>query len=179
MFPNPRIMFVAVIAAVAAFGGGFGVFAALRLSHQPFARGANGGTSLRFFNDPAEQAGEDMAPAPFGVRFRFASQSYDVAIPVPVHGLDALPPPAHAAEPAAGGRRAAAATRGGNAEAAKRRRIAAKTRHARPAPAPAQDTGIEDFGATQPRFQMTSDNPPRRAVRVRHAKNSAARSTTE
>ena len=48
MFPNVRLMIVAMFASVVALSCGFGVFAAFRINHEPLARLPAAATSLRF-----------------------------------------------------------------------------------------------------------------------------------
>ncbi|HXW42693.1 MAG TPA: hypothetical protein VEK75_15915 [Xanthobacteraceae bacterium] len=65
MFPNFRLMLVAMLASIAAIGCGLALFAALRVNHQPFTRLANEDPPLQLVFDHTMPA----TPAPFGVRF--------------------------------------------------------------------------------------------------------------
>ncbi len=55
MFPNVRLMIVAVVASVFVLSCGFGVFAALRVNHEPLAR-------LPSVTAPVQLAADNPAP---------------------------------------------------------------------------------------------------------------------
>ena len=54
MFPNIRLMVVAILAAIAGIGSGLGLFATFRVNHEPLARLAEGSAPLQLaFDNPA------------------------------------------------------------------------------------------------------------------------------
>jgi hypothetical protein len=80
MFPNVRLMIVAVLASIAGISCGLGLFATFRVNHDPLARLSNGNPTLQLaFNSVAEAP--DNSAAPFVVRFPVSAA---VAAPVPV-----------------------------------------------------------------------------------------------
>jgi hypothetical protein len=72
MFPNVRLMIVAVLASVAALSCGFGVFAAFRVSNEPLAR-------LQAVATPLQLAADHETPSivPFAARETFGVR-YDL-----------------------------------------------------------------------------------------------------
>jgi hypothetical protein len=69
MFPNVRLMTVAMLASIVAMSCGLGAFAALRVNHDSLARLPAAGPPLRFVFNTAPAAITDATPASFGVRF--------------------------------------------------------------------------------------------------------------
>ena len=51
MFPNVRLMIVAILAAIAGIGSGLGLFATFRVNHEPLARFAEGSSPLQLAFD--------------------------------------------------------------------------------------------------------------------------------
>jgi hypothetical protein len=69
MFPNVRLMIVAVLASLVGISCGMGLFAVFRVNHEPLARLASGSGPL-VFADTASAPATDSRAAPFGVRFQ-------------------------------------------------------------------------------------------------------------
>ncbi len=159
MFPNVRLMIVAIMASILGMSCGLGVFAVFRVNHDSFVRLPNATPPLQLafdngvpvaVKDPAgkDAVASDSAVAPFGARF-------EVNLPLNVgpapHLLRAAVPEA-AATPAASPSDAEAATPpsvpaiepGSEAQTP-------------PAPAPANDATVAAAPATD---AQASDNPP-------------------
>lgn len=68
MFPNVRLMIVAVLASIMGISCALGLFAELRVSHDSFLRESNAGAPLRLSSDGPPAAVMNAA-ATFGVRF--------------------------------------------------------------------------------------------------------------
>jgi hypothetical protein len=87
MFPNVRLVIVAILASVFGISCGFGMFAAFRVNREPFAHVSNGGSLLQLaFAAAAPMA--DRAAVPFGVRFQVNRPRTSGAAPLD----DAAPP---------------------------------------------------------------------------------------
>jgi hypothetical protein len=102
MFPNVRLMIAAVAASVVALSCGFGVFAALRVNHEPLARLPSVAAPAQFIADnPAPTAVTIAAQEPFDSRFQFrkARDSDDEPEDTAAIAPAAMPPAAPAAEP--------------------------------------------------------------------------------
>ena len=70
MFPNIRLMIVAVAASVVALSCGFAMFAAFRVNHEPLSRLATGAAPLQLTaRNPIPSAAMPAAAESFGVRF--------------------------------------------------------------------------------------------------------------
>lgn len=70
MFPNARLVIVAIFSSIVAVSCGLGVFAAFRINHQPFTRLQSADPPLQLVSGSGAPAlVKDMAAAPFGVRF--------------------------------------------------------------------------------------------------------------
>ena len=94
MFPNVRLMVVAVLAAIAGIGCGLGLFATFRVNHEPLARLAEGGPPMQLaFVDLAH--GSDARPG-LEVRLPVTGVAKIVSVPLIV------PPPEPAAAEQAG-----------------------------------------------------------------------------
>jgi hypothetical protein len=112
MFPNVRLMIVAMVVSIAASGGGLGAFAAFRVNHEPFARLPSDNPPLQLvYYNAASPSVTDATPAPFGVRFQLgapqiAPAAADLAMleraaaasspPASPRGLETEPTPAPA-----------------------------------------------------------------------------------
>jgi len=71
MFPNIRLMIVAIGASIVGICCGLGMFAAFRVNHEPFTRWSGGSPPLQLAFGNAEPASvTDAVAAPFGVRFQ-------------------------------------------------------------------------------------------------------------
>jgi hypothetical protein len=70
MFPNVRLIIVAMLASMASICCCLGVFAAFRVNHEPFTRSQSSNPPLQLvFGNGAPAVATDGAVAPFGVRF--------------------------------------------------------------------------------------------------------------
>src|ERR1700722_1241246 len=98
MFPNVRLMIVAMsaslLAIVCAMGLFMGMFAAFNVMHQPFSAPAAGRLPLQIaFADESSAPVADGKPAPFGVRFQLNARQVPngpVIVAVPA-ALDRAP----------------------------------------------------------------------------------------
>jgi hypothetical protein len=98
MFPNGRLVIVAMLASVVAVSCGLGVFAAFRVNHQPFTRLQSADPPLQLvFGSGAPAPVRDVSAAPFGVRF-LLNAPVDVPETAPVVSIQ--PEPAAVADPA-------------------------------------------------------------------------------
>jgi hypothetical protein len=71
MFPNVRLMIVAIMASIVGMSCGLGVFAAFRVNHGPMVRLPNGAPALRLvFSTAVPTPDTDAAATPFVVRFQ-------------------------------------------------------------------------------------------------------------
>jgi hypothetical protein len=62
MFPNVRLMIVAILAAIAGIGCGLGLFATFRVNHEPLARFAEGSSPLQLAFDNRALGSDARAP---------------------------------------------------------------------------------------------------------------------
>jgi hypothetical protein len=98
MFPNARLVIVAMLASVVAVSCGLGVFAAFRVNHQPFTRLQSADPPLQLvFGSGAPAPVRDVSAAPFGVRFLL---NVPVAVPETVSVVSIQREPATIADTA-------------------------------------------------------------------------------
>jgi hypothetical protein len=98
MFPNARLVVVAMLASIVAVSCGLGVFAAFRVNHQPFTRLQSADPPLQLvFGSGAPAPVKDVSAAPFGVRFLLNAP---VAVPETVAAVSIQPAPATAPDAA-------------------------------------------------------------------------------
>lgn len=79
MFPNVRLMLVAMLASIVAIACGLGLFAAFRVNHDPLTRLAKAGPPLQLVFThavPAPAMNIATAAAPFGARFQADAPPY-------------------------------------------------------------------------------------------------------
>ena len=88
MFPNIRLMAVAILAAIAGIGSGLGLFATFRVNHEPLARLAEGSPPLQLAFDNLALGSDARAP----LEARLPVNDAAKAISVPV--IIATPSPA-------------------------------------------------------------------------------------
>jgi hypothetical protein len=80
MFPNVRLMIAAVFASIVALICGFGIFAALRVSHEPLVRLPPATAPLQLVADNAAKSSVAFAPGePFNGRFQIGNPPSAVA----------------------------------------------------------------------------------------------------
>jgi hypothetical protein len=91
MFPNVRLMAVAMVASVVAMSCGLGAFAALRVNHDSLTRLPAAGPPLQLVFNAAPAAVTDATPAPFGVRFALLAPQTAVAATATETGSGPLP----------------------------------------------------------------------------------------
>jgi hypothetical protein len=92
MFPNIRLMVVAILAAIAGIGSGLGLFATFRVNHEPLARLAEGSPPLQLaFENRA--LGSD-AWAPLEARLPVNGGAKLITVPVIIDTPSPLPSPA-------------------------------------------------------------------------------------
>ena len=92
MFPNGRLVIVAMLASVVAVGCGLGVFPAFRVNHQPFTRLQSADPPLQLvFGSGAPAPAKDRSAASFGVRFLL---NVPVAVPETVSAVSIQRTPA-------------------------------------------------------------------------------------
>src|SRR5438874_3299273 len=98
MFPNVRLLVVAVLAAIAGIACGLGLFATFRVNHEPLARFAEGGPPLQLAFDklaPNLAAMPDTA-APVAARYPLDGAAKPISAPVLIPPPNAVPDPAAA-----------------------------------------------------------------------------------
>lgn len=84
MFPNVRLIVVAMLASMASICCCLGVFAAFRVNHEPFTRAQSSNPPLQLvFGNGAPAVATDAAVAPFGVRFALNAPPVIRPIPTP------------------------------------------------------------------------------------------------
>ena len=89
MFPNIRLMVVAILAAIAGIGSGLGLFATFRVNHEPLARLAEGSPPLQLaFENRA--LGSD-ARAPLEARLPVNGAAKLITVPVIIDTPNPLP----------------------------------------------------------------------------------------
>jgi hypothetical protein len=203
MFPNVRLMIVAMFASIFAISCGLGVFAAFRLNHEPFARLASGSPPLQLASDNAATArATEAAAASFGDRFRLATPRSNATAPTPAQrvqnpdagqttkksgaadvavGTSADPPAADQAMRDA--KTALAATppateKSGPTNVRKvsnRQRLAAKTQRSRRVRARAvAQTNDQNSASSQPSFQSAPDALQSQPVKRRRSARDSA-----
>jgi len=82
MFPNARLMAVAILAAIAGIGCGLGLFATFRVNHEPLTRLAEGSPPLQLGLDNLA-LGSD-ARVPLEARLQFGTGAKLISVPVVV-----------------------------------------------------------------------------------------------
>ena len=95
MFPNVRLMIVAILAAVAGIGCGLGLFATFRVNHEPLARLAEGSPPLQLALDNRAPGSDARAPLEARLPVNGAAK------PMSVPGIIATPSPAPSPAPSA------------------------------------------------------------------------------
>jgi hypothetical protein len=94
MFPNVRLLVVAVLAAIAGIACGLGLFATFRVHHEPLARFAEGGPPLQLAFDKLAPMSD--AAAPVAVRYPLSDGAKPLSAPVLILPPNAAPDPAEA-----------------------------------------------------------------------------------
>ncbi|MGB9391495.1 MAG: hypothetical protein WCB70_16110 [Xanthobacteraceae bacterium] len=98
MFPNIRLMVVAILAAIAGIGSGLGLFATFRVNHEPLARLAEGSAPLQLAFDNLALGSDARAPLEARLPVNDAAKAISVpviiAIPSPATPSPATPSPA-------------------------------------------------------------------------------------
>jgi len=97
MFPNVRLMIVAILAAIAGIGCGLGLFATFRVNHEPLARLAEGSPPLQLAFDN-RALGSD-ARAAVEVRLPVNSAVKPVSAPVIIAAPSPAPSPVPSVAP--------------------------------------------------------------------------------
>jgi hypothetical protein len=90
MFPNVRLMIVAVLASIMGIGCALALFAEFRVSHDSFLRASNATAPLQFGNNDALPTTVVNAAAPFEFRFQA-----DPSPPAVVEAVTNRPAPGH------------------------------------------------------------------------------------
>jgi hypothetical protein len=88
MFPNVRLMIVAILAAIAGIGCGLGLFATFRVNHEPLARLAEGSSPLQLAFDNRALGWDAQAPLEARLPVNGAAK------PISAPGIIATPSPA-------------------------------------------------------------------------------------
>jgi hypothetical protein len=94
MFPNVRLLVVAVLAAIAGIACGLGLFATFRVNHEPLARFAEGGPPLQLVFD--KLAPMPDAAASVAARYPLSDAAKLFSAPVLILPPNAAPDPAEA-----------------------------------------------------------------------------------
>ena len=92
MFPNVRLMIVAILAAIAGIGCGLGLFATFRVNHEPLARFAEGSSPLQLAFDN-HALGSD-ARAPLEARLPVDGAAKPISAPMIIATPSPAPSPA-------------------------------------------------------------------------------------
>jgi hypothetical protein len=87
MFPNVRLMVVAILAAIAGIGCGLGLFATFRVNHEPLARLADGSPPLQLAFEKLGLNSELRAPLAAGLPVNAAAKPISVPV-IPTPGPD-------------------------------------------------------------------------------------------
>jgi hypothetical protein len=87
MFPNVRLMVVAMLAAIAGIGCGLGLFATFRVNHEPLARLADGSPPLQLAFEKLGLNSELRAPLAAGLPVNAAAKPISVPV-IPTPGPD-------------------------------------------------------------------------------------------
>ncbi|MGB3743002.1 MAG: hypothetical protein WBD11_00485 [Xanthobacteraceae bacterium] len=95
MFPNVRLLVVAVLAAIAGIACGLGLFATFRVNHEPLARFAEGGPPLQLAFDKLAPVPDTAAPV--AARYPLDGAAKPLSAPI------LIPPPSLAPDPAEAG----------------------------------------------------------------------------
>jgi hypothetical protein len=91
MFPNVRMMIVAVVASVVTLSFVFGVLATFLVSHQPLGRMTSGAVSLQLAADDVVSTGAGPTGETFGSRFRLSAvQTSGVVSALPAAAPDRI-----------------------------------------------------------------------------------------
>ena len=107
MFPNVRLMIVAILAAIAGIGCGLGLFATFRVNHEPLARLAEGSSPLqlafdnRALGSDARAPLEARLPVDGGAKPISAPMIIAIPSPAPSPAPNPAPNPASSAGPSA------------------------------------------------------------------------------
>ncbi len=94
MFPNVRLLVVAVLAAIAGIACGLGLFATFRVNHEPLARFAEGGPPLQLAFDKLASMPDTAAPV--AARYPLNGAAKPLSAPVLIPPPNAAPDPAEA-----------------------------------------------------------------------------------
>src|SRR5271166_2300935 len=92
MFPNVRLIVVAILAAITGIGCGLGLFATFRVNHEPLARLAEGSLPLQLAFDN-RALGSD-ARAPLEARLPVNGAAKVISVPVIIATPTPVPSPA-------------------------------------------------------------------------------------
>ena len=95
MFPNVRLLVVAVLAAIAGITCGLGLFATFRVNHEPLARFSEGGPPLQLAFDNLAPMPDTAAPVAARYPLNGAAKPLSAAV--------LIPPPNPAPDPAEAG----------------------------------------------------------------------------
>ncbi|HEX4409572.1 MAG TPA: hypothetical protein VH206_12445 [Xanthobacteraceae bacterium] len=100
MFPNLRVMVVALLASIVGIGCGLATLAVLRVNHQPYTRLQSGEPPLQLaYGTGTPTLVSDGTPSPFGVRFEVKEPaSPRMTVPVPA-SAPSDPPASSASSP--------------------------------------------------------------------------------
>ena len=103
MFPNVRLMIVAILAAIAGIGCGLGLFATFRVNHEPLARLAEGSSPLQLAFDNRALGSDARAPLEARLPVDGAAKpiSAPMIIATPSPAPNPAPNPASSAVPSA------------------------------------------------------------------------------
>jgi hypothetical protein len=94
MFPNVRLLVVAVLAAIAGIACGLGLFATFRVNHEPLARFAEGGPPLQLAFDKLASMPDTAAPV--AARYPLNGAAKPLSAPVLIPPPNAAPDSAEA-----------------------------------------------------------------------------------
>jgi hypothetical protein len=93
MFPNVRLMVVAILAAITGIGCGLGLFATFRVNHEPLARLAEGGPPLQLAFDNRALGSDTRAPMEARLSANGAARVISVPVIIATPNLAPNPEP--------------------------------------------------------------------------------------
>ena len=99
MFPNVRLMAVAILAAITGISCGLGLFATFRVNHEPLARLAEGSPPLQLALNNRSLGSEAGAPLEAGLPGKDAARLISVPVIIAAPGREPSPAPSPAPSP--------------------------------------------------------------------------------
>src|SRR6201982_2758382 len=99
MFPNVRLMIVAILAAIAGIGCGLGLFATFRVNHEPLARLAEGSPPLQLALDNRAPGSDARVPMEARLPVNGTPKPIFAPVIIATPSPEPSPEPSHALSP--------------------------------------------------------------------------------